>query len=445
MIRWRTVRPLLAILGVLGVWMGGWAAPAAAQQDYIDIRNPSLRKIPLAIPVFRTAPYPSDPIAAGAPDRLTRYLDFTSFFKVLDRGTYRLDPARPAPADVDTIDFPNWSSIGAELLITGNLRVDGDLVEMELRLFDVVKGELLVGKRYKGWMRDRERILRRFAGEVVHYLTGSWGVFDTQIAFVSNGTGNKEIYLCDFDGSNPRRFTRHESITLSPAWSSDGKWLAYTSYAQDNPDLYIRQVDGGPGHFFSREGINTTPAWRPGTFELAATLSFGGDPDIYLLTGDAKIVRKMTQKWGIDTSPAWSPDGRRVAFTSSRAGSPQIYVMNADGGGVERVTFQGRYNSQPSWSPEGDRIAYSAMENGEINIHVIDLESRNPARLTYRSGRNESPSWSPDGSLIVFSSTREGGVPRIYVMTAFGTDQRKLLDMPGAQTSPRWSPRLSAP
>ncbi len=438
MIRLRTAGLILALLGL-------WTAHAPAQQDYIDIRNPSLRKIPLAVPVFRVAPNPNAPLATEAPDRLAGYLDFTSFFKVLDRETHRLDPTRPAPADVETIQFSDWNGIGAELLITGNLRVDGDLVEMELRLFDVVKGELLVGKRYKGWVRDRDQILRRFAGEVVHYLTGKWGIFDTRIAFVSSGAGNKEIFICDFDGSNPRRFTRHNSITLGPAWSSDGKWLAYTSYAQDNPDLYIRGVDGGPGHFFSRKGINTTPAWRPGTFELAATLSFEGDPDIYLLTGDAKIVRKMTQKWGIDTSPTWSPDGRRIAFTSSRAGSPQIYVMNADGGGVERLTFQGRYNSQPSWSPEGDRIAYSAMENGEINIHVIDLESRNPARLTYNSGRNESPSWSPDGSLIVFSSTREGGAPRLYVMTAFGTDQRKLLDMPGAQTSPRWSPRLSEP
>lgn len=431
-------------VGFALVLLGVFATSAAAQYDYIDIRNPSLRKIPLAAPVFRVSPTPSAPVARQAPDRLAGYLDFTGFFKILDRAGYLTEPENP-PAGIETINFANWNTVGAELLVTGNLRIDGDLVEMELRLFDVIKGELLVGKRYKGWMGDRDRILRRFAGEVVHYLTGSWGVFETQIAFVSNGTGHKEIFLCDFDGGNPRRFTRHDSITLNPAWSSDGKWLAYTSYAKDNPDLYIQPIAGGGGSFVSRKGINTTPDWRPGRFELAATLSFTGDQDIYLLTGDGKIVRKMTQKWGIDTSPAWSPDGSRFAFVSSRSGSPQIYVMPAEGGAAERLTFQGRYNTQPSWSPDGNRIAYSAIEGGRINIQVIDLETRNPARLTYNSGRNESPSWSPDGSLIVFSSDREGGVPKLFVMTAFGTDQRKLLDMPGAQTSPRWSPRLNAP
>jgi TolB protein len=330
------------------------------------------------------------------------------------------------------------------LLITGNLLMENDLVEMELRLFDAVRGELLLGKRYKGWMGDRDRILRRFAGEVVHHLTGKRGIFDTEIAFVSSGTGNKEIFICDFDGSNPRRFTRHNSISLNPAWSSDGKWLAYTSYANDNPDIYIKSVQGGQGSIVNRKGINTTPDWRPGRFELAATLSFTGDQDIHLLTGNGQVVRNLTQSWGIDTSPSWSPDGRRIAFVSNRSGSPQIHVMPADGGPAERLTFQGRYNTQPSWSPDGGRIAYSAIEGGEINIQSIDLETRNPARLTYNAGRNESPSWSPDGSLIVFSSDREG-VPRLYVMTAFGTDQRKLLDMPGAQTSPRWSPRTNTP
>lgn len=437
MIRLKIVALALALLG-------SWAGLAAAQYDYIDIRNPSLRKIPMAISTFRVAPNSGVSIATEAPDRLEGYLDFTRFFKILDRAAHRTGPDG-APTTLDTVHFANWNAIGAELLITGNLRLDGDLVEMELRLFDTVKSELLVGKRYKGWRTDRDQILRRFAAEVVYYLTGSWGVFDTQIAFISNGTGQKEVFLCDFDGSNIRRFTHHNTITLTPAWSSDGNWLAYTSYANDNPDLYIKPIGGGPGSIVSRKGINTTPAWRPGRAELAATLSFTGDQDIYLLTDKGKVVRKLTQKWGIDTSPAWSPDGDRMAFVSSRSGSPQIHILTVASGQVERLTFQGRYNTQPSWSPAGDRIAYSAIEGGEINIHTIDLETRNPARLTYNAGRNESPAWSPDGSLIVFSSTREGGVPRLYVMTAFGTDQRKLLDMPGAQTSPQWSPRLNAP
>lgn len=412
-----------------------------AQQDYIDIRNPSLRKIPLAIPAFNINPDAMQDLGVQAAGLLAQDLDFTGYFKLLDRGAFLINPQNP-PTDVATINFSNWTGIGAELLITGSGVMQGDLVDLELRLFDPYKGELLLGKRYKAWQKDLQQVLRRFAGEVIYYLTGNWGIFASRIAFISNGTGNKEIYLCDFDGSNIERFTRSNSITLTPAWSSDGKWLAYTSFAKGKADLYIRNLNQNIGAIVEREGLNTTPAWVPGQFQLAATQSFSGDQQIYLLTGQGEMVKQITDKWGIDTSPTWSPDGRRMAFVSDRAGNPQIYIKDIGSGRVERLTFEGRYNTQPCWSPRGDKIAYSTVERGEINIMVIDVNTKEAARLTYSSGKNESPSWSPDGSLIVFSSNREGPY-RLYVMTSYGTDQRRLLSMPGEQTSPAWSPRLT--
>jgi len=138
--------------------------------------------------------------------------------------------------------------------------------------------------------------------------------------------------------------------------------------------------------------------------------------------------------------PNWSPDGKRFAFTSKRSGTPQIYIKEIDTNRVERLTYEGRYNTQPCWSPKGDRIAYSGMNNGQNQIFTIDLDRKSPVQLTTDDqGDNEAPSWSPDGSLIVFSTTREGP-SRIYVMTAYGTDQRRLLALPGEQTTPRWSP-----
>ncbi len=409
-------------------------------EEYIDITRFSSRKTPIAIPVFKTTPGGVSQISIDASGLLSRYLDFSGYFKILDRRTFLMDPANPV-SDAASINFPNWSAIGAEMLVTGEAFVQNDLVEIDLRLFDVVKGELLLGKRYKGWSRDMPRIIRMFAAEIIHHMTGTWGVFDTKIAFVSNGTGNKEIFVCDFDGSNVRQITSHNSITLSPAWSSDGKWMAYTSYAMGSPDLYIRNLGQSVVTRVARKGINITPAWIPGRFELAATLSFSGDQEIYLLTGKGEVVRKLTDKWGIDTSPAWSPDGTRMAFVSDRSGNPQIYIKDIRSGAVTRLTYQGKYNTQPSWSPRGDKIAYSAVEGGQINIQVADVQSRQSARLTYSSGKNESPSWSPDGNLIVFSSTREGG-SGIYVMTAYGTDQRRLLKLPGEQSMPRWSPNM---
>jgi TolB protein len=416
-------------------------APGQGAYDYVDISNPSLQKIPIAIPIFHTPSGRPLEIAREAANALSRNLSFTGYFQIIDRGRFLVGPNQGG-VTAEEIAFKDWTRIGAELLVTGLVRVEEGLAEMELRLLDTVKGELLVGKRYRGWPKDMEKMIRRFCNEIIHALTGEWGYFDSRIAFVSNGPGNKEIFISDFDGTDPRQFTRHDSITLSPAWSPDAKKIAYTSYARRGPDLFIRPLDGGDVVVVSKPRINITPAWLPGKNMLAATFSFTGDQEIHLVTPDGSVTRKLTDHWGIDTSPSFSPDAKEMAFVSDRSGSPQIYIRNMSSGQVRRLTFEGGYNTQPSWSPRGDLIAYSSMGGGEINIHTIDPAGRRPRQLTRSAGRNESPDWSPDGSMIVFSSTREGA-SRIYVMTAYGTDQRRLLSLPGEQTSPRWSPRLS--
>ncbi|MDM8525342.1 Tol-Pal system beta propeller repeat protein TolB [Desulfococcaceae bacterium HSG8] len=414
---------------------------ALAKRDVIDISNPSLRKIPIAIPLFKKMPYghTNMEITVSGTKMCSQALEFTGYFKILDRGSFLEDPEK---LDItgSAINFRNWTGVGAELLITGGFWIKDNVIEMELRLFDTFEGKMLIGKKYKGWPDDLRRMIRRFCNEVIQYLTGVPGIFDSKIAFVSTSSGNKEIYTCDFDGQNVKPFTRNKAITLFPGWSSDGKWIAYTSYVKGKPDIYIRHLKDGRGFVVNRKGINTTPAWVPGSFRLAATLSYQGDQDIYLLTGRGEIIRRLTRAWGIDTSPAWSPDGAKMAFVSNRSGKPQVHIMHVSSGRVERLTFEGKYNTQPSWSPRGDRVAYSAREkNGRFNICVIGFDGGGPIRLTYNSGDNESPSWSPDGSMIVFSTTREGP-SRIYVMTAYGTEQRRLAALPGNQTSPVWSP-----
>jgi len=414
-----------------------------ADYDYIDINNPFLRKIPIAIPVFSSLPdsKAKKPVLKKASDLLTKTLEFTGYFKMLDHGAFLIDPDNP-PLITPKINFNNWVSIGAELLITGGLSEKENTIVMELRLFDTFKGKRLVGKKYEGPAGDLRQMIRRFCSEVIYHLTGNRGIFNSKIAFLSTGTGNKEIYICDFDGFSPKQFTNNKSINLFPAWSSDLKYIAYTSYLKGKPDIYIKELKGKHSSIIAPKGTNLAPAWVPGRFELAAPLSFSGDQEIYLLTGTGKIIKRLTRKWGSDISPTWSPDGKKIAFVSNRAGSPQIYIKDISSGQVERLTFNGKYNTQPDWSPRGDKIAYSSLQEGRNNIFVVDIKSRQPIQLTFDSRDNESPSWSSDGSLIAFSSTREGP-SRIYIMTAFGTDQRRLLFLRGEQTNPKWSPNVN--
>jgi TolB protein len=433
---------LYTIIGCVVALMVFQASTDAAEYDYIDISNPFLRKIPLAVPWFKNVSGGADieELSVTLPDLLSDTLAFTGYFKMLDRQAFLMDPRNP-DIIASQINFRNWTAIGAELLITGGILMKDGIMETELRLFDTIKEELVIGKRYKGGTDDTTRMIRRFCGEVMYHLTGHRGVFDSKIAFLSSLAGKKEIYISDFDGQNPKQFTRHEDITLFPAWSSDGKWMAYTSYGKGQPGLYIRNLTENRVVTLDKKGIQITPAWVPGKFELAATLSFSGDQEIYLLTGGGKIIKRLTNSRGIDVEPTWSPNGKQMAFVSKRSGTPQIYIKDMTSGRVRRLTFQGRYNTQPDWSPKGDKIVYSTMEVGRIDIYTIGVDGGNRVRLTENQGDNEAPSWSPDGSLIVFNSTREGR-SKIYIMTAFGTDQRRLISMPGEQTNPKWSPSV---
>jgi len=413
-----------------------------ADYDYIDITNPFLRKIPLAAQPFKISDRTpeNEKAAAEAIGLIEQSLEFTGYFKMLDRGAFLIDP-KSLNIVGSQIQFKNWTGVGAELLVTGGVAIEEGLLTMELRLFDTFQAQLLIGKRYKGRQEDLRRMIRRFSSEVIFTLTGNRGLFDSKIAFVSTVGGKKEIFTCDFDGKDPVQITHHKNISLSPAWSSDGQWLAYTSYTKGKPDLYITHLQKKVGAVISKKGLNIAPSWVPGQLQLAATLSFEGDPEIYLLTETGKIIKRLTQSKGIDVSAVWSPDGKKMAFVSKRAGSPQIYIKDISSGQTRRLTFEGKNNTQPAWSFRGDRIVYTGMDKKGLNIRVIGVDGEGLIQLTHNQGSNESASWSPDGSLIVFNSDREG-VSRIYIMTAYGTDQRLLINLPGQQSEPKWSKNI---
>ena len=411
----------------------------ADQYEYIDISNPFLRKIPLAIPLFKNVAGTAEEIqlSKSSSELLADSLAFTGYFKILDQDAFLFDPAKDG-VTTPQINFANWTVLGAELLVTGLFEVSDGRIAVELRLFDTFKAKRILGKKYAGRLADQRKIIHRFCSEVIEYLTGNKGPFASKIAYVSTGTGNKEIYSCEFDGYNPQQLTRNHSISLFPAWSSDGKYLAYTSYKGGKPDLFIKNLAEMQEISVAQKGINITPAWVPGKFELAATLSFSGDQEIYLLTGEGKIIKRLTSMRGSDVSPSLSPDGKKMAFVSNRSGNPQIYIKDLVTEKTRRITYEGNYNTQPSWSPRGGQIAYASFIDGRHNICLIDVDGMEPLQLTHESGDNESPSWSPDGNLIVFSSNREGPY-QLYIMNAFGTDQRRLLKMNGEQTNPKWS------
>jgi len=409
---------------------------------YIDIDSPTFQKFPIAVTEFK----PLKPVAVQGElpvwfaDTLSRDLTITGYFNVLDRRASLEDPKAGITAEATR--FEDWTVIGAEYLIKGGFQTDQGELITEFRLFDVVRGELVVGKRYAGKPEDRSRMGTQFVSEVLLALTGEAGLFDTKIAFVRKGETPADIYTINFNGTDLRRITNEKALTLSPRWSPDGRYLAFTSYRDGNPDIYLHDlIKGATRKLVFYRGLNLPGSWSRDSTRLLVTLSRDGNQEIYDMNVGSLLLQRLTRDFAIDVSPVRSPDERRVAFVSNRSGSPQIYIMDADGGNVRRLTYEGNYNTSPAWSPKGNRIAYEGSVQGRFQIFTIDPEGGDPQQVTFEWGDHESPSWSPDGRYLAYS-VRGFGRNRIVIMNVGGQNPRVLYEGTDPCQTPVWSPHL---
>lgn len=421
-----------------------FSAGPAYGKVYIDIDSPSFQQFPIAVADFKPLrPFPeNENLSLLFSDTLSRDLTLTGYFHLLDRKAFLEDPNR-AGITAEGIRFEDWTVIGAEYLVKGGFQTDGRELVAEFRLFDVVRGELVVGKRYAGKSGDHNRMVMQFVSEILLALTGEAGLFDTRIAFVKKSAASAEIYTINFDGSDSRRVTNYNALTLSPRWSPDGRFLAFTSYKEGNPDIYLRDLESGSTRKIAfYPGLNLPGSWSRDGKRLLVTLSRDGNQEIYDLNVENSLLLRLTRDFSIDVSPVRSPDERRIAFVSNRSGSPQIYIMDADGANVRRLTYLGNYNTSPAWSPKGKKIAYEGSVNGRFQIFVIDAEGGDPQQLTFETGDHESPSWSPDGRYLAYSVRGGYGRSRIEIMNAGGQGVRVLHGDKDASQSPFWSPHL---
>lgn len=413
-----------------------WATPHFLYaQVKLDIDSPTMKRIPIVIPDFKNHGIPDATLGNAATALLIHDLDFTGYFKIIDPKGFLGNPN-----EQESVDYNGWSLTGADLLVTGFYKIDGNQLRIELRLYDLLKGRQILGKEYVTSSRNYQKPIHRFAEEILFLLTGEQGLFQTKIAFISNGPGKKEVYSADFDGSDALRLTHHNSITLTPRWSPRGNEIAYTSYKDGTPAIYLLRLSGlVSAKISSRPGVNITPAWFPDGGSLAVALNYQGNSEILHLNRNGSVIQKLTQSLGIDVSPSWSPDGKQVAFVSNRSGGPQIYLLTIATREVRRLTFQGNYNVGPVWSPKGNLIAYAGRVGGQFQIFTIPPSGGEPQRITV-TGNNESPDFSPDGRMILFSSNRHGK-SAVYVMNSNGDNQRRITFIAGEQFSPSWGPK----
>ena len=418
--------------------------PFYSQVNKGTIEGPGSQRYPMAVSPLRNQGSGEDRrgLAESIASAIASDLNLSGWFRVLDRAAYIEHPQKSG-ITLGSFDFKDWSTIGAEGLVKGGFRVQGDDLTVELRLFDVYQGKQIVGKKYAGKGEDFRRIAHRFADEIIFRFTGVPGVFNTRIAYVStSGGGLKEVYFAHLDGSEKVQVTGNRTINLAPSWTPDGRMILYTSYREGQPSLYLYNImSRRDTRLSSGSGSNLGGKWSPDGKFIAVSFESEGNTDIYLLDRTGKVVRRLTENPGIDVSPSWSPDGSRLAFVSDRSGAPQIYILELAGGKAQRLTYSGGYNTSPNWAPKGDKIAYTGRVGGRFQIFTISAEGGDPQQLTADSGDNEDASWSPDGRFLVFTSNRRGRY-NIYIMRDSGENQQRLTVSGGDDTNPSWSPRL---
>jgi TolB protein len=348
----------------------------------------------------------------------------------------------------------DWSNppVRANYLAFGYTGVQGTQLVLYGFLYNVGQPDpqsaQVIGKLYYGTLdaEGAKKVAREFAADILQQF-GAKSLDGSKIYFVSDRSGNKEIWSMDYDGANQHEITHYKSVSTMPAISPDGKTVAFTTYALGNPKimLYSTETDKRLPFYNPVSAAVETPEFTPDGHHLLFATSIDGWVQICESDIGGGNMRRISHVRAIEVSPKVNPKNPSdVVFISGRGGSEQLWRMNIDGGDLERLTSGEGYVANPSWSPNGQFVAFAwtkGYEPGNYNIFVIDIARRVPVQLTHGSGRNENPWWAPDGVHLVYSS-RRGHTTQLYSMLADGSNAQQLTTH-GNNIQPVWSKAIN--
>ncbi len=417
-------------LGAAGALAAAGAGQPAWSQFRVEISGIGATQLPMALLRFKGE-------EAAAPQSISGVvradLERSGFFRFID-----------VPLAIDETGVPGYPDLrgrGVDALVAGSLTklADGRF-DARYKLWDVVKGADQGGQSMVVPAADVRLAAHRIADAIYEKLTGDKGVFSTRIAYVTKGGGRYTLRITDADGEGGQVALTSAEPIISPAWSPNGRELAYVSFETHKAVVWIQDVVTGVRRQVANyRGSNSAPAWSPDGKDLAVTLSRDGGSQIYLVARDGSNARRITQSSAIDTEPVFTPDGRTLYFVSDRGGSPQIYRQSLGGGNADRVTFSGNYNISPAISPDGRALAFVQRQGGSsFKVMTMDLASGNVQAVS-DTNDDESPSFSPNGKFIIYA-TRAQGRELLMTTTLDGKIKTKLLTSGLDIREPVWGP-----
>jgi TolB protein len=412
-----------------------WAALAlpsahlgAQAQFRVEIAGVGATQIPLALAPFR--------------DEGTGPNAFSSIVRAdLERsGAFKLLPVAEALDERSAVALAEWRGKGADALAAGSVqRLADGRIDVRYRLWDTVKGEAAGGRSQLIPAADLRLEAHRVADEIYSKLTGERGVFATRIAYVVKSGRRFVLHVTDSDGEGRQDALTSVEPIISPAWSPDGKQLAYVSFEQQKAAVWVQNLSTGERRQVANfRGSNSAPAFAPDGRTLAVALAREGLTQLFTMPAAGGAPTRLTTSNAIDTEPVFSADGRFIYFVSDRGGGPQVYRVPPSGGNAERVTFSGNYNISPGISPDGRWLAYITRQGNAFKLAVLELET-SAVRLLTDTSEDERPSFAPNGRLIVYA-TRQRGADVLMTTTLDGKIKTKLLGTQGDLREPAWGP-----
>ncbi len=443
----------------------------AQNKILIDVGQAHVRKSLLAMPSLKRLSAVVTPAQERMGDELYSTIDndllATGLFKQIEPAAFLENPMitglRPSGVEANGFDFQKWKTIGTEFLIRGGYQVLNHQIVLEIYAYYVPKGNLVLGKRYSADATSVRKVAHTFADDFVKAVTGKPSFFLNPIVVaVDRGPKTfREIYTMDWDGHNMQKITNHRSIAVSPAWSPNGKYIAYSCFIKRrigrrgimrrNLDMLMYELKTHRRWLVSyRDGNNMGADFLSDSRHLLVSLTRNRTADIYRMSIDGKNIVPLTHGPGLalNVEPAASPDGEKIAFSSDRTSFPMIYTMDADGRHVKRRTFLGEYNATPSWSPDGKKLAFASLDKRKnaFDIFLMNTDGTGQVlRLTSahkpngRWANNEEPAFSPDGRQILFVSDRTGN-RQLYIIDTTGDNERRVTHDHLWYYQPKWGP-----
>ncbi|MFA7292605.1 MAG: Tol-Pal system beta propeller repeat protein TolB [Rhodocyclaceae bacterium] len=403
---------------------------SAHAQLSIEVTGAGANRIPVTIADFGGDAGPARAITTVIRGDLER----SGLFKLVEQ-------AQSPLTDASSIDFGAARSRGADAIAAGSISATADgRQEARFRLHDSNKQVQLAGAAFVTSTPLLRAAGHRIADVIYEKLIGEPGVFSTRIAYVVKAGINRfELQIADADGQNAQAALISKEPIISPSWSPDGTRLAYVSFENKKPVVYVHSLATGKRTVAANfKGSNSAPAWSPDGRRLAVVLTKEGGSQLFTVGADGSGVQRLASSGGIDTEPQYSPDGQFIYFTSDRGGSPQIYRVSTSGGAPQRVTFEGSYNVTPRLSPDGRSMAFISRRDGGFRLAVMDLASKQTQVLT-DSNKDESPSFAPNGRMILIA-TEIGGRGVLSAVSVDGRIKQRLSVAAGDVREPAWGP-----